>query len=200
MSDGAQAPWGPARHSWGLQPDPTAGSRPLHQPPGATQAQALCPGSCHLGQGPPFASETDSCGLWEGVLGTEMQVTDDNGWPSARVLPPSLCPLLGGLRSCPLGSGAAPSPELTLGGLSRPDASGRPLGCGARRPRCLRWPRPPAPACPACHWSHHCSRPLWGGRTHSPHRAAAPGLGLPTASGPGRPTPSQTELKRASAP
>lgn len=148
MSDGAQAPWGPARHSWGLQPDPTAGSRPLHQPPGATQAQALCPGSCHLGQGPPFASKTDSCGLWEGVLGTEMQVTDDNGWPSARVLPPSLCPLLGGLCSCPLGSGAAPSPELTLGGLSRPDAGGRPLGCGARRPRCLRWPRPPGPSLP----------------------------------------------------
>lgn len=65
---------GPGTMSWLLPP----GLRPLpHQTRRAH---------------PPCASEADSCGFWEDVLGTELQGVDDNSGLPLAVLPPSLCP------------------------------------------------------------------------------------------------------------
>lgn len=160
---------------------------------------------------PPCASEADSCGFWEDVLGTELQGVDDNSGLPLAVLPPSLCPPRGCSHSCLLSSGAAPSPQgslpLTLGGLSRPDPRGWPAGLWATETAVSApAPAPRTPACPTCHRSHHCSPGLSTTGTR-PGRARGPsadrrfpGLGLPTSSGQGRPIPSQTEPKRASAP
>lgn len=41
---------------------------------------------------PPCASEADSCGFWEDVLGTELQGVDDNSGLPLAVLPPSAPP------------------------------------------------------------------------------------------------------------